>query len=394
MLSPAELRGVDGGREIAFFGHDSTESTIIKRVTAFQAHGSHVIGFMFRRARNGPLRAATWGNVELGTTVDRHYLGRLPKLIMGTLKVLRHRGALKRCQIFYARNIDMLLLAVLARRLARTRAVIAYEVLDVQRVFVGTGLVSNFFRWAEGRLLAACDLLVVSSPDFISQYFVPYQKFSGPWQLLENKVVAEQAAEAVQEARGAPRHPPWVIGWFGTLRCVRSLEILCGVADALGGQVVVHIRGRPSEEDLTVEAITAACAGRSNIVYGGPYRSPADLAAIYGPVHFAWCIDYLDAGTNSEWLLPNRLYEGCLMGALALARSGTATARKVEREGLGWTLAEPLEESVVRLIRALDPDTYERKRRGVTGMSRGTFVDVDDTRNLLERLDKLARVPG
>jgi hypothetical protein len=82
------------------------------------------------------------------------------------------------------------------------------------------------------------------------------------------------------------------------------------------------------------------------------------------------------------------------MGALALARSGTATARKVEREGLGWTLAEPLEESVVRLIRALDPDTYERKRRGVTGMSRRTFVDVDDTRNLLERLDKLARVPG
>jgi succinoglycan biosynthesis protein ExoL len=301
---------------------------------------------------------------------------------------------LRRCRIFYARNIDMLLLAVVVRRVTGARAAIAYEVLDVQRVFIGDGPVNKFFRWAERRLLAVCDLLVVSSPDFISHYFVPTQKLAGPWQLLENKVFTEHAADAPAPGQRPAAGPPWVIGWFGTLRCVRSLEILCRVADALGDRVAVHIRGRPSEEDLTVDAITAACAGRSNVVYGGAYRSPADLSAIYGPVHFAWCIDYLDAGTNSEWLLPNRLYEGCLMGALALARPDTATSRMVERQGLGWTLAEPLEESVVRFLGDLDPEAYEKRRRGVAGMSRSMFVDLDDTRGLLERLDKLAGGKG
>ena len=79
-------------RRIAFFGHDSTESTIIKRVTAFQAQGCDVLGFMFRRARNGPVRTPTWDNVELGTTLDRHYLSRLPKLVWGAAKALRHGG--------------------------------------------------------------------------------------------------------------------------------------------------------------------------------------------------------------------------------------------------------------------------------------------------------------
>ncbi len=347
---------------------------------------------MFRRVRNGPVRTPAWDNVELGTTLDRHYLGRLPNLIWGAVKALRHGRALRSCRIFYARNIDMLLLAVVTRRIARARAVVAYEALDVQRVFIGEGLVNRFFRWAERRLLAASDLLVVSSPDFISHYFVPIQKFAGPWQLLENKVFVASGAELPAPAHRPAAEPPWVIGWFGTLRCVRSLEILCRIADALGDRVAVHIRGRPSEEDLSVEAITAACAGRRNVTYGGAYRSPADLAAIYGPVHFAWCIDYLDAGTNSEWLLPNRLYEGCLMGALALARPDTATSRMVERQGLGWTLAEPLEESLVRFITELDPAAYESKRRSVAGMSRTMFVDIDDTREVLERLDKLAGV--
>src|SRR5262245_46213864 len=103
--------------DIAFFAHDSTESTVIKRVAAFQASGAHVTGFMFRRVRPKPTSAKTWDNVDLGITVDRNYARRVPKLLAGLVKVMKNRSALKRCQIFYARNIDMLLLAFLARRL-------------------------------------------------------------------------------------------------------------------------------------------------------------------------------------------------------------------------------------------------------------------------------------
>jgi succinoglycan biosynthesis protein ExoL len=338
---------------------------------------------MFRRVRPKASSPPTWDNVDLGATVDRNYLKRLPRLLAAAVKLLRYRPALKRCQIFYARNIDMLVLAFLAKRLAGSRAALAYEVLDVQRIFVGDGIINKSMRWAERWLLARCDVLVVSSPDFMSQYFQPRQRFSGAWYLLENKIFALSDG---QFAPGPKKHegPPWVIGWFGTLRCVRSLEILAHIADALGDRVSIHIRGLPSHEDLTVQAIEAACGQRANMLYGGPYASPRDLPAIYAKVHFAWCVDYLDAGLNSDWLLPNRLYEGGLMGALAIARNGTATAHMVERRDLGWSFAEPLESTVADFVAHLDAAEYEDKHRALESMSRAQFVDLTDTRDLLQ----------
>jgi succinoglycan biosynthesis protein ExoL len=377
-------------RTIAFFGHDSTESTVVKRVKAFQAHGTRVIGFMFRRAQRAAPTSAAWENVDLGTTVDRHYVLRLAKLLTGLLQTLRHRATLRQAQVYYARNIDMLLLAVAARTLLRSRAPVVYEVLDVQRVFVGSGLAGKAFRAAERLLMARTALLVVSSPAFMSEYFLPYQRYAGRWQLLENKVSAVQAMPVSPRAPGTKTPgPPWVIGWFGTLRCVRSLEILSRIADVGQGKVIVHIRGLPSQEDLTIDRIEAACAGRSNMLYGGPYKSPQDLADVYGPVHLAWCIDYLDAGGNSDWLLPNRVYEGGLLGCLAMARQGTATSAMVDRLGLGWSFEEPLEASVGALLARLTSATYEDARRRLEEMPRSTFVDLTDTRDLLREMDSL-----
>ncbi len=380
-------------RSIAFFGHDADESTIIKRVTAFQANGSEVLGFMFRRSREAPHKPAPWNNLELGTTVDRNYLTRIPKLIAAVFKVFGSRRALARCQIFYARNIDMLLIAVLARFFTRSRALMVYEVLDVQRVFVGEGVVNKLFRWAERTLLRSCDLLVVSSPDFMSQYFLPRQNYSGPWRLLENKVSPEQFPPDLLHAMHGrpPVPPPWVIGWFGRLRCVRSLEILCRIADTLGDRVLVRMRGLPSEEDVQTSALEAASASRTNLTYEGGYDSRRDLPGMYAGAHFAWCIDYLDAGANSDWLLPNRIYEGGLFGSLALARKDTATASKVETEGLGWAFAEPLDRAICDFLGNLQAETFERARRAVEGASRSQFVDETDTRDLLAYLDGCAR---
>ena len=396
MNSPSSHRstlrkGDQPAASIAFFAHDSTESTVIKRVAAFQASGAHVVGFMFRRVRPKSPSAKTWDNVDLGITVDRNYAKRVPKLLAGFLKLMKNRAALGRCQIFYARNIDMLLLAFLAKRLVASRAVLAYEVLDVQRVFIGSGLINKAMRWVERHLLARCDMLVVSSPDFIARYFQPYQRYSGAWYLLENKVFAQpETLQHLQHEPDMQIGPPWSIGWFGTLRCVRSLDILSRIADVLGDRVVIHIRGLPSSEDLTVQEIEAVCDRRTNMLYGGPYASPRDLGAIYANVHFAWCIDYLDAGLNSDWLLPNRLYEGGLMGALAIARRDTATSRKVERDDLGWTFAEPLKQEISDFIASFDASTYEGKRRHLAGMSRSQFLDLTDTRDLVERLENLA----
>jgi succinoglycan biosynthesis protein ExoL len=375
-------------RVIAFFGHDSTESTVIKRVTCFQANGSRVIGFMFRRDR-GNARSPVWENIDLGTTADWQYASRLIKLFAAFCTVVKHREVLRQCHIFYARNIDMLFVAALAKTLMPKKTVLTYEVLDVQTVFVGRRLINSVFRWMERVLLARCDLLVVSSPEFMTRYFQPCQRYTGPWRLLENKISVQHAA--IQEERLTHRpkpNPPWVIGWFGNVRCVRSLEMLGRIADTLGDRVLIYIRGVAPEVHLPTRLLEAATACRRNLVFGGPYVSPHDLPTIYGKVHFAWCVDYLDAGTNSDWLLPNRLYEGGLMGAVAIARKDTATGGMVEREGLGRTFAEPLADEIVAFLDGLTLDAYHRERQAVEAKERSLFVDVTDTQDLLEHLDK------
>src|SRR5690606_3468100 len=104
-----------------------------------------------------------------------------------------------------------------------------------------------------------------------------------------------QVAAISKAAMPAPANgPPWIIGWFGTLRCTRSLHILSRLAKAHPDKMMVLMRGTLSEEDISSAAMRAETTGRPNFQYLGPYESPRDLAAIYGQIHFTWAIDFLD----------------------------------------------------------------------------------------------------
>jgi succinoglycan biosynthesis protein ExoL len=376
---------------IAFFGHDSDESTVIKRVRSFQAEGAEVVGFMFRRERNKREGATEWRNIAFGTTVERNYLVRVPKLLLAILKTVRHRDVLKQCDIIYARNLDMLLIAVAAKWLSGARAPVVYEVLDIQRVFLGKGLAGRLFRWAERRLMAATSLLVVSAPDFVIQYFQPAYGFNGRWFLLENKLPETAISTKMPAVREMlPPGPPWVIGMFGVLRCQRSLDILCHVAERLGDRVRISLRGILSEPDIPAERMAAICRRLPNVIFEGPYVNPRDLPDIYGKVHLIWAADFLDPGGNSEWLLTNRIYEGGLMGAVLLAARGNATGRMVEREKLGFTLDEPLQEAAADFVNNLDSETFLAARERVRGAHRSLFVDEADTKNLIRKFGDMA----
>ena len=291
--------------------------------------------------------------------------------------------------MIYARNIDMLAVALAAKALTSSRALVAYEVLDIQRPFLRQDVVGMVFRAAERVMLRRCALLVVSSPDFVDQYFAPVQERRTGWFLLENKGPPSVSADRATVRK--PAGPPWVIGWYGTLRCRRSLSALCGLADTLGDRVEIRLGGRPSLEDLTVAEIEDALEQRPGMRYIGAYASPADLDAIYGPVHFSWCVDYIDAGSNSDWLIPNRIYEGGLLGTVALARRGTATGRLVEGRGYGFAFDEPLEAAVGDFLRHLDARAYDQARSRLLQAPPDAFVDHHDSSDLIALLKRLCQ---
>ncbi|MGU3463505.1 glycosyltransferase [Methylobacterium sp. C33D] len=391
MSAPATAHATARGRRVAFFGHDRAEPTVRKRIDAIREAGWSVVVYAFERDRAGGMPAeppAADDIVPLGLTVDRNYARRLPRLAVGIVRALRRRRDLRAADVIYVRNLDMALVAWTAARLAGSRARLVYEVLDIQRLMVRPDAPGRVARAVERWILGRSDLLVVSAPDFIDRYFRPVQGFAGAWHLLENKVMGHRLGEvATRLDRARTAEPPWVIGWFGTLRCRRSLTILAAIADALGDSVRIVLAGRLSEEDIAPRVLADTLDGRPNMSFRGPYANPRDLPEIYSGIHFSWAVDYLDDGLNSDWLLPNRLYEGGLCGALTLARATTATGRYAVSERLGWAFPEPLADSVTAFLRTLTPETYAERHAGLLARDLAMFVDVGGMRDLLVRLD-------
>jgi len=377
---PALLRA--GAPVVAYFGQDCTDNAVIRRVAAFRQAGMAVRGFTFRRHKFNRNFQPDWDNLALGETRDRDYRGRLTSLVRAAVLLWVERQRLSGVGIVYARNIDMALLALWARLVSGCKAPLVYEVLDVQRAFLGVGWGAKVLRWVERRILARSRLLVVSSPAFVREYFAPMQGFRGDWFLLENKVLAAQLpAVTVSPRRPAAWTGRWVIGWFGTLRCVESLRILAAIAEALPDQVVISLRGFPTETGLG--PFLDVVERHPNMVYEGEFFSPRDLPSIYGVVDFAWGFDFLDSGSNSDWLLPNRLYDAGAFGVPLLALAGTQTGRVVEELGMGKTFSQPVAEAVISFLQGWTPALQAELRQRLQALPRSRFVEEDDTKRLV-----------
>jgi len=323
---------------IAYFAHDLTDPAIARRVAMLREGGASVLLLGFRRGESCPASVAGVTPVDLGPTADGRFVARALKVFETLLRAGRLPPALGQATVFMGRNLEGLAMATRARRLFAPGARLVYELLDIHRLLLGAGPASRALRGVEGWLLSSVDLVLTSSPAFGREYLDRLQPRHPPVRLVENKVFDSRALPAVTDP--ARRAGPWRVGWFGILRCRRSLEILAAAAQERPDLVEIVIRGRVAPAiRAEFDRLVAATPGLS---YGGPYRYPDDLAEIYRSVDFAWAIDFYEAGQNSSWLLPNRLYESGLFGAVPVAVAGVETARWLEARQLGVVLAEPL----------------------------------------------------
>ena len=355
---------------IAFFGHDAGDAAVRRRARTFLEDGFGVNGFMMRRR---DLQPTEWTMTDLGETRDGAFLQRIRQVFRGA-RIAAADPALAAADVIYARNLDMLACAFLAKRHAGLTTPVIYECLDVHRLLCRKDPVGALLRRLEGWLLGRSAALVVSSPGFVKHHFEPYYRNLPPVILIENRLAGGQAY-GVRKADGKGRVPDRLrIGWVGNLRCRRSLDLLCALADALGDAVEIRLHGVPARTEIPVfEPLIDA---RPNMSYHGRYRSPEDLQAIYDGLDVVWAGDFMEAGLNSVWLLPNRIYEGGYFCTPAIAPEGTETADWIARHGSGFTLAEPLEETLPALIATLieQPEPVGERAGALARLPAETFV--------------------
>ncbi|HWU03912.1 MAG TPA: hypothetical protein VN222_14325, partial [Novosphingobium sp.] len=336
-----------GTRRIAYLVHDLQDAAVARRVAMLRHAGHRLRLAGFHRRGTAPARVSDVAATTLGRTQDGRLVARL-------LSVLRHfcmpgrvRAITADADVLVARNLETL---VLAARVRRDGQRLVYECLDIHRLLLSAGMAGRLVRAIEGWAMRRLDLLVVSAPAFRDAYFAGQRGYCGPSLLLENKVPAYAPGQAAGQvavpeppSRGflGTRAAPWVIGWFGMLRCRRTLEMLGQIAARSHGRIEVLIAGKPSPAEFADFAGTVGAM--PGVRYVGPY-TPADLPGLFGQIHFIWAIDYFEEGLNSQWLLPNRLYEGIAHGAVPIALDKVATGQWLRQRGAGLRVAQPVAE--------------------------------------------------
>lgn len=370
--------------KIAYFVHNLGDPAVAKRVAMLQAGGAQVTLLGFYRGDTAPAPDPAVRTVSLGRTYDARFAQRIFKVVQNLARLGRLTSALADVDVVVARNLEMLALASAARKRAAPAATLVYECLDVHRLMLANGRVGRLMRGLERRLMAGVALLVVSSPAFVSQYFQPRQDLGGqlrtPWRLVENKVYGD-AGDGVRLNRPTPG-PPWKIGWFGAIRCARSLDILSDLASRRPDLVDITVRGRPSYTEF--EDFEAQTRMTPALRFGGPYFREA-LPALYGEVHFTWAIDYFEAGANSSWLLPNRIYEGGLQGCVPVALAGVETSAWLSRHDLGVILNSPTD--IEAMLEAMTGPRYEALSAQAREAPPRLFrADVEECRSLVVAL--------
>lgn len=376
--------------KLAYFAGDATNPTVRLRIGSFMRNDVDVIGFTFRRDKFHNDFVPFWRNVELGHTKDRNYRQRLGAILSALGTIWRNREQLREVEVLYARLFDAAFLAMLARYLLRLDAKLVYEIEDVQGIFFRKSIAARVLRFLERRVLAAADLVVLPSPGFSEGYLRPIQGYDKPYFLLENRIQLDEIppADAPPSARAEKWREEtdrWVIGWFGTLRCPKSMQLLSEIAERLGDKVLIYTRGYPTETGL--DAYMEIVNRHPNWIYEGPYTMPDDLEDLYGRVHFVWCIDFHDENGNSELLLACRMYHGGYFGAVPIVATQSQMARHLAPHDIGHAVSAPYVDDVCALIQDMTPERYLAEREVILERRDELFLeDGSGTKALLWRI--------
>ncbi|RFB05077.1 glycosyltransferase [Parvularcula marina] len=370
---------------IAVFGHDAADTMLARRIGMMERLGHEVTAFTMRRDE---AKDRGWKNIDLGQTYDAKLFHRA-WAVRGAIKRCKQHARLQGTDLFWARNLDMLTVAIAARRDARSHAPVIYETLDIHRMLTNKGTPYEMLRKIERRLMRNVSMIVTSSPAYEREYFDRIHPGHPDVALIENKL----PLEGLPPRPATPlRDGPLRLGWVGVLRCARSFAMLQEIAKTFAGRIEVILHGAHAADQLP--DFEEAVARTPHMTAYGRYTSPIDLPKVYGDIDIVWSGDYFQsrggpvAIGNSSWALANRLYEGGYYGVPAIVPQGTEMARWIERVGTGRVIPEPVEETLPRLLEELMAGGIVPLRQIVADTPSTVFVDDGSELDaLLSRLE-------
>lgn len=271
--------------------------------------------------------------ISLGEIEDGKYLNRILPYLKSFNKI---RRAIENSDVLYIFGLDLLLLTFLAKKTIKKDVKIIYEVGDIRGVLLKDSYKSKIFRKLEKKLLKDIDRLIVTSEAYIDGYY--HEKLDMKdlnYQVIENKVMPKGFSNSKDQFNQT--NDKIVIGYFGMLRCQWSWDILQIIANKGQEKFEIYLRGIPKGLKQFNETVEKT----SNISYGGPYKSPDDLAEIYNSCDIVWaCSPYKENDIGDwKWARATRFYEALYFKKPIVSQTGTEDAKFVSKYEIGKNIS-------------------------------------------------------
>ena len=367
--------------KIAYLVHNLNDPAVERRCIMLERGGAQVKLAGFCRDETLTLPIAARQPMVLGVSRDAAFAARALSTLQSAIFNSAIRTFFAECHIIMARNLEQL---AIASAIADDRPLV-FECLDIHRSLVGKSLPAKLVQAVEGSLLPRVDLLITSSPAFVDNHFAQ-SRLDSPIMLLENKLLVDDADQFAIESQ-PPTEGAIRIGWFGMLRCAKTLEVLTAIAKNAPGKIEVLIAGKPSP--AVFPDFESAVRDLSGITFVGPYRY-GDLPRLYGRCHFAWTIDWFEEGENSSWLLPNRIYEAVAYGCVPIALSHIEVGRWLAKRRAGLLVEDY--KDVLPTLMGMGPDKLAAYQRAIADIAvREVLADDADCVSLVNRLCRVRR---
>jgi succinoglycan biosynthesis protein ExoL len=102
-------------------------------------------------------------------------------------------------------------------------------------------------------------------------------------------------------------------------------------------------------------------------------------------------MDFYEAGANSDWLLPNRLYRSVYYGAVPIALAGVETGRWLRVNGAGIVLEHACAGAVAKLLSGMGEPAYLAAKARLEAIPTGALVN--GRQDCVALVDQLANLP-
>ena len=326
-------------------------------------------------------------NVDvIGKISDGNYFRRT-LILLASLKKLKLR--LRECEITYVSGFDMLFLTVLVKKLFKLRFSIVYEIGDIRDIQTKPSILGRATRWLDRLMIKQVDLVVATSVGYVKGYYSKWLGENPKYHIIENKL--EFKSEDQKNIYPIVKKAKITIGYFGVLRCSRSIEILCMLAKSQPENFEVMIAGVFQDQSFM-----RLISNVTNIKYFGTYESPNDLHMLYSKVDVVWaCYPFPnDVDQNWKWARTNRFYESCYYSTPMIFLKGSGDENSILKYEIGMPIQNHNDDIVLDQFSHLNWANIEKWHKAFKDVPEAVFLLGAERKEIKNKLINLCNNSG